>query len=56
MAPIPKTPAALAIAAYKLWRRLPPDQRRQVLDAARKHGPKIKAGAASIKRAGRPGR
>lgn len=36
-------PVGLALTAYDLWRRLPPRQRKQVLDAARKHGPRIAA-------------
>ncbi|HEV7132605.1 MAG TPA: hypothetical protein VGN27_02610 [Gaiellaceae bacterium] len=33
-------PVGLAIAAYDIWRRLPPKQRKQLLTLARKHGPK----------------
>jgi hypothetical protein len=36
-------PLGLALAAYDLWRRLPPKQRRQVLKALRKHGPRAAA-------------
>ena len=35
------TPWALTIAAWDIWRRLPPAQRRQLLLLARKHGPKV---------------
>jgi len=35
------TPWALAVAAWDVWRRLPPKQRQQALSLARKHGPKI---------------
>ena len=35
------TPWALTIAAWDIWRRLPPKQRRQILNVARKHGPKV---------------
>jgi hypothetical protein len=35
------TPWALTVAAWDIWRRLPPQQRRQVMKLARKHGPKI---------------
>ena len=31
----------LAIAAYDVWKRLPPKQRKQALTLARKHGPKV---------------
>jgi hypothetical protein len=30
-----------AIAAWDVWRRLPPKQRQQALGLARRHGPKI---------------
>jgi hypothetical protein len=30
-----------ALAAWDVWRRLPPKQRQQALGLARKHGPKI---------------
>jgi hypothetical protein len=49
----------LALTAYDIWRRLPPSQRKRLLGAARKHGPKIaKAAAASAaaKRAAKKGR
>ena len=32
---------ALAVAAWDVWRRLPPKQRKQALGLARQHGPKI---------------
>ena len=31
----------IAVAAWDVWRRLPPKQRQQALSLARKHGPKI---------------
>jgi hypothetical protein len=40
------TPWAITIAMWDIWRRLPPAQRRQLMRAARKHGPKIAARAA----------
>jgi hypothetical protein len=36
-------PLGLALTAYDIWRRLPPKQRRQILDATRKHGPRVAA-------------
>ena len=36
-------PIGIALTAWDLWRRLPPRQRKQVLDIARKHGPKVAA-------------
>jgi hypothetical protein len=38
-------PVGLALTAWDIWRRLPPKQRKQVLDLARKHGPKVAARA-----------
>jgi hypothetical protein len=32
---------ALAVAAWDVWKRLPPKQRKQAVNLARKHGPKI---------------
>jgi hypothetical protein len=38
-------PFGLALTAWDLWRRLPPKQRKQMLDLARKHGPTVAARA-----------
>ena len=38
-------PVGVALTAWDLWRRLTPKQRRRVLAAARKHGPKVVEGA-----------
>jgi len=38
-------PVSLGFATYRLWRRLPPAQRRLVLELARTHGPKVAAAA-----------
>jgi len=35
------TPWALTIAAWDIWRRLPPEQRRHLMRLARKHGPTL---------------
>ncbi len=32
---------ALAVAAFDVWRRLPPKQRQHAVSLARKHGPKV---------------
>jgi hypothetical protein len=40
------TPWAITIALWDIWRRLPPAQRRQLMKAAQKHGPKLAARAA----------
>lgn len=42
------TPWALTIAAWDIWRRLPPAQRRQLLILARRHGPRLAKGAAKV--------
>jgi hypothetical protein len=44
----PKSTIGMALAAYRLWRRMPPAQRRLVLDQARVHGPKAAAAAAAL--------
>jgi hypothetical protein len=36
-------PIGIALTAWDLWRRLPPKQRKQVVNLARKHGPKVAA-------------
>ncbi len=38
-------PLGLALTAYDIYRRLPPKQRKQVLDLARKHGPRVASNA-----------
>jgi len=35
----------LTFAAWDLYRRLPPKQRKQLVGAVRKHGPRLAAGA-----------
>jgi hypothetical protein len=44
----PTSPLGIAFTAFELWRRLPQAQRRQMLRAARTHGPKL--GAAILAR------
>jgi hypothetical protein len=44
-------PVTVALAAYEMWQRLPPKQRQQLLDSARRNGPRI---ASSIARRARP--
>jgi hypothetical protein len=36
-------PVGLALTAWDIWRRLPPKQRKQIMNVARKHGPKVAA-------------
>jgi hypothetical protein len=44
------TPWALTIAAWDIWRRLPPQQRKELMRLARKHGPKLAARATTAAR------
>ena len=44
-------PMGIAFAVYDAWRRLPPEQRQRMLDAARRKAPKV---ASSITRRGKP--
>jgi hypothetical protein len=46
-------PATIALVAYQAWRRLPPEQRRQLVLVARRNGPRV---ASSLFRLGRPQR
>jgi len=36
-------PVGLALTAYDVWRRIPKRQRRQIIAATRKHGPRVAA-------------
>ncbi len=45
---VPTSPVTAAYVLYKAWRRLPPRQRRLLLDAARTHGPTVAAKAAKV--------
>ena len=50
-------PVGLALTAYDIWRRIPKRQRRQIMDVARKHGPRAAAAVAKrTSRARRPRR
>ena len=49
-------PIGLALTAYDIWRRIPPTQRRQILAATRKHGPRLAASAVQRGRNVRAGR
>ncbi len=42
------TPWALTIAAWDIYRRLPPAQRKQLVLLARKHGPRLAGQAAKV--------
>jgi hypothetical protein len=36
-------PIGLALTAFDVWRRIPKRQRRQIVAATRKHGPRVAA-------------
>jgi hypothetical protein len=44
-------PLGIALTAWDVWRRLPPRQRKQMLDLARKHGPTVATKVMQLKRA-----
>jgi hypothetical protein len=46
-------PVGLAFALYDVWKRLPPRQRRQLMNLAREHGPKVAARVAKTRRSRR---
>jgi hypothetical protein len=48
-------PVGLALALYDVWRRLPPRQRKQLMQLARKHGPTVAKRVMEMQR-GRRGR
>ena len=54
-APVPRirptSPIGIAFGAFHLWRRLPPAQRRMVVQAARAHGPKVAAAVLARRKA-----
>jgi hypothetical protein len=41
----------LALSAYDVWKRLPPERRKQILKQVRKHGPTVMREAATVARA-----
>jgi hypothetical protein len=47
----PTSPLGIALTAFHLWRRLPPAQRRQMMRAARQHGPKVAAAVLARRKA-----
>jgi hypothetical protein len=42
---LPKSPLAIGFALYQTWQKLPPSERKRVLEAARKHAPAVAAAA-----------
>jgi hypothetical protein len=45
---VPMSPVTTAYVLYKAWLRLPPRQRRLLLEVARTHGPTVAARAAQM--------
>jgi hypothetical protein len=43
----------LALTAYDIWRRIPPQHRRMLMREARKHGPRLAKAAVDRARRGR---
>ena len=44
-------PLGLALSAYDVWKKLPPERRNKIVADVRKHGPKVVKEAASVARA-----
>jgi hypothetical protein len=44
---LPMTPTAMGFLLYRTWKRLPPKQRKQLLNAVRTHGPRVAVAAAA---------
>jgi hypothetical protein len=53
MARLRPGPVGLALTLYDVWRRLPPKQRKQALQIARKHGPRAVSKAVQMQRSRR---
>jgi hypothetical protein len=49
----PTHPIGVALTAYELWRRLPPSQRKRLIQATRIHGPRLAAAIVAWRRAAR---
>jgi hypothetical protein len=45
-------PVGVVLTAYDLWRRLPPKQRKRIIEAARKHGPRVASSVRDRRRRG----
>jgi hypothetical protein len=43
-------PVGVALAAYDIWRRIPPHHRRRLIAEARKHGPRLAKAAVDRRR------
>jgi len=47
-------PLGMALAAYDIWRRIPPQHRRTILAEARRHGTRVAKAAVERRRRRRP--
>jgi hypothetical protein len=47
-------PVAVTVALFDLWKRLTPQQRRQLMAMARRHGPTVAAKVTKLSRRRRP--
>ena len=43
-------PVGLALTALDMWRRIPPEQRRQLVNATKTHGPRLAKNVAARRR------
>jgi hypothetical protein len=44
-------PLGLVLTAYDVWKKLPPERRKKVVEQMRKHGPKVAKEASAVARA-----
>ncbi len=56
MARLRPGPVGIALTLYDVWRRLPPKQRKQALELARRHGPRAATKVMQMQRARRGGK
>jgi hypothetical protein len=47
-------PIAVTVALFDVWKRLTPQQRKQVMAMVRRHGPTVAAKATELRRRRRP--
>jgi hypothetical protein len=47
-------PLAVALTAYDIWRRIPPQHRRMIVAEARRHGTRVAMAAVERRRRKRP--
>jgi len=44
-------PVGLALTAYDVWKKLPKERKKQIVEQVRKNGPTVARGAAKVARA-----